>query len=351
MLLYGGLTGVPREPDSLAVLLVEVAAMLRTSWLGTALCVVLLAAVSRGEGLPAAGAAAEITADKIAALVEQLERAEFAERQAATQQLEEAGAIAIPQLEATAAAGSREAAGRAFDVLKQHFQSGSEELKLAAGEVLRRLAATSSASTAQRARDVLNPPQPVSILPPAFPPPGMFPPRNNFGGGWAPNPAPIAAPVRSVSISDINGRRVVTIDDRERRIRMETIPRGGIQVEVTDKQNARNGTRRIDARDVDDLKRKDAELGRLYEQHQGAGPRQLGAMGAMPLPFGMLPPKAATPAEISKVQLDAIESLLEHYKQRRATDPAAQRMIEMLEASKQRVKAAVPAEEVARSLR
>jgi len=61
--------------------------------------------------------------------------------------------------------------------------------------------------------------------------------------------------------------------------------------------------------------------------------------------------KAATPAEISKVQLDAIESLLEHYKQRRATDPAAQRMIEMLEASKQRVKAAVPAEEVARSLR
>ena len=347
MLSYGGLTGVPREPGSLAVFLVEVAAMLRRIWLGTAFFVLLfaalfLAATSRGADLPGAGAATESTADKIAELVDQLERAGFAERQAATQQLEEFGATAIPQLEATAAVGSREAAGRAFDVLKQHYQNGNDELKQAAAEVLRRLVETGASSTAQRARDVLNPPQPVSIVPQAFPPPGVFPPRNNFGGGWAPN----ALPVRQVSFSNINGRKILDIDDRERRIVMETNPRGGIQVQVTDKQNRRNGTRTIDATDLNDLKRKDVELGRLYEQHHGAVQGQVGA-----LPFGMPPPKIATSAEIGKVQLDAIESLLARYKQRAANDPASQRMIEMLEASKMRLKAATPAEEVARALR
>jgi hypothetical protein len=88
------------------------------------------------------------------------------------------------------------------------------------------------------------------------------------------------------------------------------------------------------------------ELGRLYEQHHGAVQGQVGA-----LPFGMPPPKIATSAEIGKVQLDAIESLLARYKQRAANDPASQRMIEMLEASKMRLKAATPAEEVARALR
>jgi hypothetical protein len=339
---------------------VEVAAMLRTIGYCAAAFVVFCVLPLRGEGLPAGGGATEAIAAQIAALVEQLDRPEFAERQAASQQLEEAGTAALYQLELTVTAGSREASGRALDILKQHFQRGSDEAKLAAREVLLRLAESKSASTAQRARDVLNPPKPPGVVTPVGIQPGMPAPRNNFGGGfngnfgWGNNGNP--GGFRQISISDINGRRVVEIDERERRVKMETAPGGAIEIEITDKQNARGQPRKLDAKDLDELKRKDGELGRLYEQYNRAGQGRLG--GAVPAaapPFGFgeggLPRQPLAPAEATKRQLEIIDALLERYKERLQNDPAAQRMIDALEQSKQRFKTIAPAQEAARIVR
>jgi hypothetical protein len=344
------------EPVLIAVLLVEVAAMLRTIGFCAASLLVIHASARCGEGLPAVDIATEAASERIASLIERLDGREFAERQAASQQLEEAGAVAIPQLELTATAGSREASGRALDVLKRHFERGTDEVKLAAREVLVRLAESDNPSTAQRARDVLNPRKALGIVSPVgIQPPIPPPPVNNFGGGFnfggRGGINVNAGPFRRISIADINGRRVIEIDERERRVKMETGPGGSIDVEVTDKQNGRN--RRLDARDLNELKRKDGELGRLYEQYAAPWQRQRGPIGPAAPPFGFVPPAPipATPAESAKRQLEIIDALLERTRQRLPNDPAAQRMIDALEEAKQGYKETPPAQEAARIVR
>jgi hypothetical protein len=262
-----------------AVLLVEVA-MFRTNGLWAVLGVLLSAATAFAGELPIAEAAAEPAIGQIASLIEQFNHPEFGQRQSASQQLEEAGSAALAHLETAVAAGSREASNRSLDILKRHFQSGSDELKLAAREALQRLAQNSSPSMAQRARNVLNPPQIAATTTPVRFQPAIPPQINLFGGPAPANPAAF----RRISVSDINGRKVIDIDDRERHVIMETAPAGGIQVAVTDKQNRRNPMRKLEAKDLDDLKRKDAELGRLFEQHRGAG-FQPPIMGSRTLPL------------------------------------------------------------------
>jgi len=337
--------------------------MLRTIWSGAAAGLLLCVAALGGEGLPANGSAAEPTAEQIAAWIAQLERPEFVERQAASQQLEDAGTAALIHLEATAAAGSREASGRALDIFKRHFQSGADELRLLAREALERLAQSSDASTAQKARNILNPPKEPSVTSRVGIQPGVIPPpfnnlggfggrggfNGNFGGGWLPN----AGAIRQIRMSDINGRKTLDIDERERRIVMETAPGGGIEAEVTDKQNGRK--RRLEAKDLDDLKRKDAELGQLYEQYYGPGQRRLGGFGPAGPPIGIGPAMAARaaalPQETLQRHLESIDNLLQHYTQRLQRDPAAQQMIDVLEQSKRRYKAMLPALDAARVVR
>ena len=284
-----------REPVSIAVMLVEVAVMLRTILFG------LLSEFSVSPpACPAKGCRKLLTADaaageQIAALIEQFQRPGFAERQAASQQLEEVGLAAFSHLKSAAASAARETSARALDILRRHFQTGADEIKVAAMEVLLRLAQSDNASTAQKARNILDPPKEPTVITQVGVQPGMMPPPiNNFGGFGGGRGAggfggggfggggfggafggnlraivPGPGGIRRVSISDINGRKVLDIDERERRIRMETGLGGRIDVEVTDKQNARNPVRKLDAVNVADLKRKDAELGRLYEQFFG----------------------------------------------------------------------------------
>jgi hypothetical protein len=173
-----------------------------------------------------------------------------------------------------------------MDILERHFLGGSDEVKQAAQGALLRLTRSTTASVAQGARDVLNPPRPPSatarvIFQPApMPAPrgnlfGGGNPGGNFGGGMAAN----VVPLRRVSIYDINGRRGVEIDEQQRKIKMEAAPSGRIVVEIADQQNGQKTMRSIDAKDLDELKRKDAEIGRLYEQFYRPDLRQFGPRG------------------------------------------------------------------------
>jgi hypothetical protein len=212
------------------------------------------------------------------ALVEQLDSPNFSTRQAASRQLAEAGAEAMPALEQAIAHGSREASSRALDLFKRQLHDGSDELKAAARESLQRLAESNHASTAQRARDVLHPPAartgaaPFGQVPMPgrgrfnnvqFQGPNPFPP--------AVNPAGMFAGVRRVSYSEINGRRGVEIAEQHRVIKMDTWPSGAIEIALTDKLNGRDVTRRIQAKDRDELVRKDPETAKIYDQFQRGG--------------------------------------------------------------------------------
>src|SRR5262245_6965349 len=99
-------------------------------------------------------------ATDVSRLIPQLDDAEFAQRQAASQELMESGKAVFPQLEKAALEGSREASGRAIDILKTHYTRGDDATKQAAQAALERLAKSGSSGAAQRADEVLNPPKP-----------------------------------------------------------------------------------------------------------------------------------------------------------------------------------------------
>lgn len=284
------------------------------------------------------------TSSEIAALIDQLDHPAFASRQAATDRLTQLGPLVTTQLEIAASAASREVASRAFQILKHHFQSSDEANRKAAKESLEHLSASASASTSQRARDILDPPLPAVASnrwgpPPPFPP---FPaPRNNargimFGGN-------VRGGFRRISVSDVAGRKTIEIDDRERRIVIiETQPGGPLDAQVTDKQNAGNPVRKVVARDLAELRRKDVDLARIFEQYGGNNQPAAGRPAAMPPPFPAVPLPRTSPAESMRLQVQSIEAILKRYQQRAQTDAAAERMVEALKQTKTRLKSATP---------
>jgi hypothetical protein len=286
-------------------------------------------------------------------LIQQLEAAEFAERQAASQKLAEAGAAALPELERAAESTSREVSGRALDVLKQHFQGEDSDLKQAAAAALERLAKSENRSTAQRADRVLNPPKdPEGVVVN-----GQNAQRiaiagriqfgiNGFGGG----PIPVGNFRRITRREDNNGKRDVEVVENGRKIHLQTFPGGNIEVQITEQQNGRDVTRKVEAKDLDDLKRKDAEAGRLYDQYDNGPFRRQPPIPApaevelrLPRPVAipdLAPPQI--PADVQQRMIQQLEQHIERLKTQRPDNPATQRMVESLERQKQRIQVDFP---------
>lgn len=214
------------------------------------------------------------SSERITSLIEQLEHSAFSERQAASQGLAEAGSQALPQLETAAASGSREAAARALEIVKQHFQNGDGSLKDEARGVLTRLAKNDNAITAQRAENVLNPPR-SSMLP---------------AGGVA-----MQQVTRTMMTHEANGIREVVVQENGRRTKIQTFPNGKIQIEFTEPRNGRAETRRIDAKDLSELRRIDADAGRAYDLYDAA-PRPFvpRALPVVPRPLPVDPARSAS---------------------------------------------------------
>jgi hypothetical protein len=255
--------------------LVEVLAMLHRFWHGAAavLFFLIMLAGSRADDTPQLlPERADIDREAIERLIDQLDELGFAQRQEASQKLSELGEAAIPHLEKVAAKGSRESSGRALDLLKRQLQEGSTTGKQSARESLERLSQSKYAATAQRARNVLSPPQPIGLQVfggmPAF---GPFP-RGNGNN----------VVTRTVVAHEFNGRRQIEVKEQDTTIKMQTLPGGRIEVEIIERQNGRDMTRSITARDAEDLKQKDAEAGKLYEQYQ---PAKLQGIAGLPPPF------------------------------------------------------------------
>jgi hypothetical protein len=229
--------------------------MLRTIFLFAAfafLSATRLVVASEGSARSAA-----IEHEQIAELVRRLDHDEFAERQAATQKLTEAGTRALPQLEIAAAGGNREASRRALEIVKQHFHKGDTAIRIEARETLARLAKNENKAIALRANDVINPVR-SSMLPPGFQLP------NARMGGLPPQFT------RTVTSHESNGRREVDVKENGRRTRILTLPSGQIQLEFTEPINGRDVTRKINAKDFGDLRQKDAEAAQVYELYDAA---------------------------------------------------------------------------------
>ncbi len=297
--------------------------------------------------LAGAAFAQQPAASDVAQLIEQLEGSEFAQRQAATQQLSALGKAAFDQLEQAVAGASRETSSRALDVLKGHFQRGDNEAKAAAQASLQRLAQSGNAAVAQRAQNVLNPPpapseQDIAILMRQAAPVGIANLQVQI--------ANVRAGARSITTSR-NGNGDVKIQVREngKTTKIERAAGGKIDVEITEPQNGKEVTRAFEVKDLDALKKKDAEAARLFEQYNRPLPIQVGGFGpagaivpnAFPVPaFPAVPPLpvAAQQAELQKRLLESIEAQIQQRKAQSNNGPTAQRAIESLERMKEQVK-------------
>jgi hypothetical protein len=111
-----------------------------------------------------------------------------------------------------------------------------------------------------------------------------------FGGMMPNGPFPRGNIVtRTVVTHESNGRRLVEVKENDASVKIQTLPSGRIEVEINERQNGRDMWRSIAAKNLEELKQKDAEAAKIYEQYQPA--RMQGIAG---LPEAIrLPPRRA----------------------------------------------------------
>src|SRR5687768_11032011 len=149
----------------------------------------------------------------------------------------------------------------------------------------------------------------------------------------------VGAPVinnvnRRVSIREANGRREIEHVENGKTTKIVKNPNGSIEAETTEKQNGKDVTKKVEAKDLEDLKKKDPDAAKIFEQFtpNGAGNIQI-QPGFAPDRFGIpnlpaaLPDRPGVPnlpADIIEQQLKSLDRLIERVKANAPNNPAAQ---------------------------
>ena len=285
-------------------------------WLLAVSCTLFLAGASRGDTLPEGASAS--AAEDAKQLIEQLDAPEFSERQEASRKLGESGRAVFPQIEKAAEAGTREVASRGIEILRSHFQGGDDETKQAAKASLERLAKSGNPAAAQRATEALTPPQqnagvPIAgnfgVINPAILP--LMQQRIQLGGIAAPGVG------RRTTMRSVNGKREVEQQEGDKVTKVRDGANGGIEAEITEKVNGKETTRKVEAKDLNDLKQKEPAAAEIYERYANR-------------------PTPGTPEALKK-QLESLDRSMETYKARLPNDPNVQRSIDSLKRIREQI--------------
>lgn len=260
-------------------------------------------------------------------LIEKLDADDFADRQAASDELGKKGKEAIPALEQAIRGDSLEASTRSFELLERLFEKGDGEAKAAAKSALERFAKGND-SAARRAKQLLEPPKPQANAGGA--PPGI---RIPLGGIRV---LPAIAVRRTVKVSTNNGVKTIDVDDNGKKFKLIEDPDKGIEGEITETKEGKEATEKFAAKDVDELKKKHPEAHKLYEQYAKGGGIRVEIGGGF---GGRLAPAAPTkddievrlkrldkqlkevkddpglPAEVRTKRIEALERLLKRYEE------------------------------------
>ncbi len=208
---------------------------------------------------------AQADKDTIAKWIRQLDSNRFAERSEASSRLEAAGKVAFPALTEAALGNSREVTLRVIDILRRHFNEGDKATKDAAKAVLEKLTESDHQSAARRAKDVLNPKPPAQA--------GVLPgiqigraqiqiQMNAIAGGQG----------KKVKTKIINGVKEIEVEEKDVKIKITEDPAGGIKMEVTEKKDGKETTKKYSAKSADELKKNHLDAHKIYEKHkEGAG--------------------------------------------------------------------------------
>ena len=261
----------------------------------------------------------EVSPDDITQWVKNLDADEYGTRQSAQKKLEKAGVAAIDAVREAAVGESQEAASRAIDILQKHARSDDESLKTAATGALQKLAEGDNAIVAERAENALKPmeeetPQqspdtPVPVRPRVIP----------FGGGGGirieAHAIQIGGGAKRVSIKNVDGNKEIDVEEKDRKIKITESAEGHIKMKIEGAKDDMDGTKEVEAESAEELKKKDPEAYKIYEQYSkgsGGAKIEFRALPAGPLPVRpriRVAPKAPREA-IPEKQREEVEQRL-----------------------------------------
>lgn len=240
--------------------------------------------------------------------VSQLGHERLTERIKAEKRLLAAGKEAIPALAKAALAGNLATIEKSIDVLGKLTQSKDDQTREAAKITLQMLSESDQPSTADRAKLALNTKESDGIKPFA----GWDKPGNQFAGGGNMN--------RSVSMSNINGLRTITVKDGPVETTIQELRGGKILAQIT------GGEKPVEliAKNAEDLKKQLPEAAALYEQY-ASGNQGLGIQ----LPgFGFGNIAGGQAAANSNISTQLLQQQLTELKTRMRGNPLMQQMLD-----------------------
>ena len=234
----------------------------------------------------------EASSEDVDRWIRQLDAPEFTQRQDATVRLRRLGPSVFPKLVEAAKGTSRERTARAVQILEFHYRNGSDEAKQEAKKALEEIAQSSSGPVARQARSILTPDKSKAS-------PGARP---------APNRAAQAAailrlramrgaalPGRTVTVTNVNGTKTITITEKDKTVKLFEEPKGKITLTVKEKKNGKARVKVYQAKSAEELKKKDAQAYKIYQmaKKEGQGGIQIqigpGPGGMGPAPGGLGP--------------------------------------------------------------
>jgi hypothetical protein len=188
---------------------------------------------------------------KLESMIDQLSESSLTKRRKAKEALVEADSKAIPLLAKAALSDKRELIVYSLEVLGTLMEkSTSEETRKAARITLQMLSESDQRSTADRAKQILGSKVDEGIE--AFP--GWDDRNSDFAGGGGGG--------RNVSVSSVNGAKTIRVEEGGRVTTLRDEARGRIRVSIEDGDKKKQFV----ARNLEDLKKKDADAGALYEE-------------------------------------------------------------------------------------
>ncbi len=212
------------------------------------------------------------TADQltIAQWIEQLDAADFSKREAASGKLIAKGKTAVPALEKAASQGNLEVSSRAMFALGKLLKSTDEATENAAREAVERIAGGDVPSASRNAKSILKKEEaPVDNAPNIMP--GGFGGRIVINGGALQLGGGVlqigGGAMKTMSVSNVNGVREIEASENGKSVKIHDEPNKSIKIEVTEKQNGKDVTKKYEAKNVDDLKKNHPSGYKLYKQY------------------------------------------------------------------------------------
>lgn len=280
---------------------------------------------------------------EIGKTIELLKSGRFNEREAASRKLAQFGRAAIAPLAEAAMGNQREVTMRAINILKKYLGSSDEQTRDAAKQALEQIAAGPQVTAARQAEQVLNPPPPPE---PEVPPAGRIralgPVQIRVQVGGAGN--------QRIRIKQVNGTKEIEAEENGRKVTIKEDVKNGIKMEVTEKKDGKETTKKYEAKDVDDLAKKHPAAHQLYKKYtkppnlkiqlpnlQQAiplipGQNQLPPIPNLQLPRGPIPPQATRSLQQAHQELNkSIQQLEEASKQLKLDTKDADRLRTILD--------------------